>query len=171
MQRLTQHDGGLFPQPKEIDLKCSCPDWAGMCKHLAAVLYGVGARLDTAPELLFTLRNVDHLELISQAVDADNLQQTLKGQADAPLADSDLGEIFGIDLDVSKDAKDAAGAVDARQAPPRQRAKSDKRRGKKTVEQEAAVLTAAPSARSRKKASPVKARAGSRKAAGNQARS
>src|SRR4029077_7199476 len=64
MQRLSQRDGGLFPQPKEIELKCSCPDWAGMCKHVAATLYGVGARLDTAPELLFTLRHVDHLELI-----------------------------------------------------------------------------------------------------------
>src|SRR5262249_1478885 len=76
-----------------------CPDWAGMCKHVAASLYGVGARLDTDPELLFTLRDVDHLELISQAVDADNLKQALNGKADTALKDSDLGEIFGIDLE------------------------------------------------------------------------
>lgn len=100
MQRLTQRDGGLFPQPREIKMSCSCPDWAGMCKHIAAVLYGVGARLDKAPELLFTLRDVDHLELISQAVDEDNLNQSIHGAAAAPLAGSDLGEIFGIDLDV-----------------------------------------------------------------------
>src|SRR5579859_7099811 len=67
MQRLTQTKDGLFPQPKEISMKCSCPDWAGMCKHVAATLYGVGARLDSQPDLLFKLRKVDHLELISEA--------------------------------------------------------------------------------------------------------
>ena len=80
MQRLTQRETGLFPQPKEIKMKCSCPDWAGMCKHVAATLYGVGARLDSAPVLLFTLRHVDHLELISQAVAADNLSQAFQGK-------------------------------------------------------------------------------------------
>lgn len=111
MERLSQRDGGLFPQPGEIEMACSCPDWAGMCKHVAATLYGVGARLDTAPELLFTLRNVDHLELIGQAVDADNLQQTLRGQAAAPLAGTDLGDIFGIDLDASNGAPAEAGTA------------------------------------------------------------
>lgn len=101
MQRLTQTDGGLFPQPKEIEMKCSCPDWAGMCKHVAAVLYGIGTRLDTSPELLFTLRDVDHLELISQAVAADNLDQTLGGKGDTGLASADLGEMFGIELATS----------------------------------------------------------------------
>jgi uncharacterized Zn finger protein len=99
MQRLTHRESGLFPQPAEIEMDCSCPDWAGMCKHVAAVLYGVGARLDTAPELLFTLRAVDHLELIGQAVAAENLNRTLgDGQNDA-LAGSDLGELFGIEID------------------------------------------------------------------------
>jgi uncharacterized Zn finger protein len=79
-------------------MNCSCPDWADMCKHVAAVLYGVGARLDSAPELLFTLRNVDHLQLISQAVAAENLEQSLAAGADA-LAGSDLGEMFGIELE------------------------------------------------------------------------
>ena len=59
---------GLFPKPKEIKMRCSCPDYAGMCKHLAAVMYGVGNRLDSSPELLFVLRGVDHLELIEQAI-------------------------------------------------------------------------------------------------------
>jgi uncharacterized Zn finger protein len=129
MQRLTEREGGLFPQPKEIAMKCSCPDWAGMCKHVAAVLYGVGARLDRQPELLFTLRDVDHLELIGQAVAADNLNQTLQGRAEAPLAGSDLGAIFGIDLeidhggssDVSK-SKVNAPAAPSQDAPLRPRA-------------------------------------------------
>src|SRR5206468_6453256 len=99
MQRLSQRDGGLFPQPQEIEMECSCPDWAGMCKHVAATLYGVGARLDKAPELLFTLRAVDHLELISQAVDADNLSQAFQGKKDSALNGSDLGEIFGIEIE------------------------------------------------------------------------
>src|SRR5215208_688935 len=69
MEVVTRRDGGLFPEPKEIELSCSCPDWADMCKHVAATLYGVGARLDEQPELLFRLRQVDHLELIAQAGD------------------------------------------------------------------------------------------------------
>jgi uncharacterized Zn finger protein len=103
MQRLSQRDGGLFPQPKEIDMDCSCPDWAGMCKHVAATLYGVGSRLDTNPDLLFTLRDVDHLELVHQAVAAKNLHQTLAVEPDAALAKSNLGELFGIDIAVPGD--------------------------------------------------------------------
>jgi hypothetical protein len=59
MEIVTRKGEGLFPSPREISLSCSCPDWATMCKHVAATLYGVGARLDRAPELLFTLRCVD----------------------------------------------------------------------------------------------------------------
>src|SRR5262245_47426861 len=50
MQRLSQQEGGLFPPSSDIDMHCSCPDWAYMCKHVTAVLYGVGARLDASPE-------------------------------------------------------------------------------------------------------------------------
>jgi uncharacterized Zn finger protein len=98
MQRLAHPTEGLFPHPKEIKKRCSCPDSAGLCKHLAAVLYCVGNRLDTAPEMLFTLRNVDHLELVSQAMAEGNLDSTLDA-SDGALAGSDLSEMFGIDLD------------------------------------------------------------------------
>ena len=98
MRRLAQREGGLFPQPKEIDMDCTCPDYARVCKHIAAVVYGVGVRLDTSPELLFTLRNVDHAELITQAMAAENLEQSLTAES-AALAGSDLGELFGIELD------------------------------------------------------------------------
>jgi uncharacterized Zn finger protein len=104
MQRLSRRDGGLFPQPREIEMNCSCPDWADMCKHVAAVLYGIGARLDTAPELLFSLRDVDHLDLITQAVAAKNLERALPGKEDQALAGSDLGELFGIELENGKQA-------------------------------------------------------------------
>lgn len=67
MRVVTDRDSGLFPAPKELSMDCSCPDWAGMCKHVAAVMYGIGARLDSRPELLYTLRGVDHTELVAAA--------------------------------------------------------------------------------------------------------
>ena len=67
MTRLCEQKTGLFPSPKDIIFTCSCPDWASMCKHVAAVLYGIGARLDHQPELLFTLRKVDQHDLIANA--------------------------------------------------------------------------------------------------------
>lgn len=97
MKRLTRQKEGLFPAPSEIKLKCSCPDGAYCCKHVAAVMYGVGARLDHQPELLFKLRGVDHHELVSQAVAADNLNQEL-GSSEGGLDGVDLGAMFGIEL-------------------------------------------------------------------------
>ena len=69
MARVCREADGLFPAPKEIKMSCSCPDWAGMCKHVAATLYGVGARLDHEPDLLFALRGVDRSELVSTGAD------------------------------------------------------------------------------------------------------
>jgi uncharacterized Zn finger protein len=118
MQRLTLRDGGMFPPPPEIEMECSCPDWADMCKHVAAVLYGVGARLDDSPQMLFTLRNVDHLELVEQAVDAKNLDQSLAASSDPALAGSDLGELFGIELD-QRPAKRTTTKLARARRPPR----------------------------------------------------
>jgi uncharacterized Zn finger protein len=96
MQIVTQKVTGLFPAPAEIDMDCSCPDYAGMCKHIAAVLYGVGSRLDQEPEVLFSLRQVDHFQLVAQAGDTASLAQ---GPSDAAtIAADQLGDIFGIDL-------------------------------------------------------------------------
>src|SRR5207245_4255060 len=64
---LTHAKDGLFPEPREMTLDCSCPDWAGLCKHVAAVLYGVGIRLAAKPELFFVLRRADQAELLSSA--------------------------------------------------------------------------------------------------------
>ena len=97
MAVVTDRDTGLFPSPDEIHLGCDCPDWADLCKHLAAVLYGVGARLDTAPELLFTLRGVDHAELIQSDMAA--LSGTGERSSRQTLPPSALSEVFGIEID------------------------------------------------------------------------
>ena len=97
MERLCQQRTGLFPSPAEITLGCSCPDWASMCKHVAAVLYGIGARLDERPELLFTLRRADGKDLITQAgVSVPGSRR--KPAAGKILDEAKLSEIFGIEM-------------------------------------------------------------------------
>jgi uncharacterized Zn finger protein len=101
MDIVTAHDDGMFPKPREIKLSCSCPDGAYMCKHVAAVLYGVGARLDNQPDLLFLLRKVDHLELIAEAVPtATNKKSTGK----KTLPQREVADVFGIELAEPTDA-------------------------------------------------------------------
>ena len=99
MKRLTDQKSGLFPSPKEIKMSCSCPDYSSCCKHLAAVMYGIGSRLDSQPELLFMLRGVDHQELVTHAIASGNLDRELTGSASGGLDSQDLGAIFGIELD------------------------------------------------------------------------
>ncbi len=94
---ITAKGTGLFPAPAEIKLGCSCPDWADMCKHVAAVLYGVGARLDTKPELFFTLRGVDMQDLITAA--SASATAPLVSAGNDTLADADLAEIFGVEIE------------------------------------------------------------------------
>lgn len=110
MTRLCEEKTGLFPSPKEVLFTCSCPDWASMCKHVAAVLYGIGARLDDQPELLFTLRNVDQQDLIAKA--GSDLSKKRKGQARAKvLVSDDLSEMFGIELAPATPPKRAAAST------------------------------------------------------------
>lgn len=107
MERLCRPGDGLFPAPKEIDFTCSCPDWASMCKHVAAVLYGVGARLDQRPELLFQLRRVDGNDLLAQA--GMGVTRPTKSPAKAKVLDeSALAEVFGIEMAEAAPARDAA---------------------------------------------------------------
>lgn len=97
MERLCQPRVGLFPAPAELSFSCTCPDWASMCKHVAASLYGVGARLDKSPELFFLLRQVDQTDLITHAGEA--LARPTKTPAPERLLGTDgLEELFGLDL-------------------------------------------------------------------------
>lgn len=97
MERLCRQDTGLFPRPSEIRFTCSCPDYASMCKHIAAVLYGVGARFDESPELLFKLRAVEATELLSNLGAALPATKTQHDET-SPLADADLAALFGLDM-------------------------------------------------------------------------
>jgi uncharacterized Zn finger protein len=131
MDRVCRKGDGLFPSPGEIKLSCSCPDWADMCKHVAAVLYGVGARLDQKPELLFLLRGVDQNELIASAGSGPLLPTNASPGAHR-LEESDVAALFGIEM---------AGPVKLDDAPssrPRKSKKSSKKM-KKPIKASAAT--------------------------------
>lgn len=102
---LTARGRGLFPSPGEIELSCSCPDWASMCKHVAAALLGIGARLDEDPILLFRLRQVEIGGLISQAAQerARKLLEKAKNKSARVLDDADLAGLFGIEIEEKDD--------------------------------------------------------------------
>ncbi len=91
-------DRGLFPTPKEISFNCSCPDWAVMCKHVAATLYGVGARLDDDPMLFFSLRGIDAMKFTDVAI--SNRLESMLANAEKPssriITSSGWNEIFGV---------------------------------------------------------------------------
>jgi uncharacterized Zn finger protein len=125
---VTDKNEGLFPSPKEIKLDCSCPDWAVMCKHVAATLYGVGALLDKNPELFFKLRGVDHLELIETSVVIPS------GKADAGTLDSEsLEGIFGVELAVSLENKPDPEKKTAKKSSQKPVKKTAKKTSKKAV--------------------------------------
>jgi len=112
---LTHARDGLFPEPREMTLDCSCPDWAAVCKHVAAVLYGVGIRLDARPELFFVLRQVDQAELLSSAT--AGAVSRARPAAGKRIAADRLSTVFGIELE------DAAPARAARAGGPSRRGK------------------------------------------------
>lgn len=110
MEIITANETGMFPKPQEIKLKCSCPDYATMCKHVAAVLYGIGNRLDESPEELFILRKTNHTDLI-----ANTQLGVLPIDAGEHQFDGDLSALFGIDLAGDTQAGDV---VDTENTPP-----------------------------------------------------
>jgi len=118
MERVCRQEQGLFPSPKEIELSCSCPDWADMCKHVAAVLYGIGARLDQQPELLFRLRQVDEKELITHVEkELSSVKSGPKRPSSKVLASEDLAGMFGLDLG-QEEAESFSAAAPKKRAKP-----------------------------------------------------
>lgn len=111
MEIVTRRENGLYPAPAEIEMSCSCPDWAGMCKHVAATLYGVGSRLDQDPALLFKLRQVDHMDLIDQV---GRLAPKPKSTGRKTIAKDQLADVFGIELETDARTTHSAPAPPAR---------------------------------------------------------
>ena len=155
MQIVTDCNQGLFPKPSEIKLSCDCPDWAGMCKHVAAVLYGVSARLDHQPELLFLLRNVSHDELITAELE---LQTATSGKGNRRrLASQDLTDVFGVEIEESPEPRSKKRSI-AKKVAKKKIATNTKKRiaartGKKTRarSREEFIPTSAAVARLRKR--------------------
>ena len=111
MSLVVDKKDGLFPKPSEIHFNCNCPDWADMCKHVAASLYGVGVRLDTAPELLFKLRGVDQAELIALDSSVSDLTSSKSSRRRRTLDTDAVSNVFGIELD---DETEAASTLASR---------------------------------------------------------
>jgi len=112
MERICREKTGLFPSPSEIKFSCSCPDWAYMCKHVAAVLYGIGARLNHEPELLFRLREVDEKELIVQA-GAELPLSPKQPEAEKVLREEDLSGLFGLEMASVEQSDPVAAELEA----------------------------------------------------------
>jgi len=157
MQIVTDRNQGLFPKPSEIKLSCDCPDWAEMCKHVAAVLYGIGARLDDQPELLFVLRNVDQDELITAELD---LQTATSGKGKRRrLASQDLSAVFGVEIETPPEPGSKKRSVAKKAAKKRIVAKTKKKNTARTRKKATArnrskkefIPTAAAVARLRKR--------------------
>jgi len=127
MDRVCREGDGLFPAPSEINLSCSCPDWADMCKHVAAALYGVGARLDENPQLLFVLRGVDETELLAGA-GQDMARSKSPPGATKMLGDSDVAALFGLEMAETGNSDAAVPTV-----PKRKQHSKTSTRGKKPV--------------------------------------
>lgn len=99
MKEVFTSEGGLFPKPSEISFNCSCPDWALMCKHVAAALYGVGVRLDENPALFFELRGINMEKFIDVAVEnrVESMLENAKKPSKRIMDDSvDINSLFGV---------------------------------------------------------------------------
>lgn len=153
MDRVCRQGDGLFPSPREIKLSCSCPDSARMCKHVAAVLYGVGARLDEAPRLLFVLRGVDEGELLAGA--GQDLAASKPVPAAAKLLDNDdVAALFGLDMAEAGDP----GVPDAATSKPSRRTTAPKK-GKTSAPRTSAPRTSVPKTSAPKTSAPMNAKA------------
>lgn len=171
MTVVTDKSTGIFPSSREIDFSCSCPDWAMMCKHVAAVIYGVGSRLDSDPSLLFTLRGVDQTQLLSTT-------GLVAPSAAASIDENELSDIFGIDIEPSVKQLETVEESTTKRSSKRVATKrttavkaeleNDVKRlpqGKKAVGRKGTAKKAASSKAAAKKASPKSSTKGVRKAA------
>ena len=98
LKELFTQEDGLFPRPTEISFMCSCPDWALMCKHVAAAMYGVGLRLDENPFYFFELRGVEVDRFIDVALDnkVERMLDNASVMTSRIMETDDLMDLFGV---------------------------------------------------------------------------
>jgi len=150
MEIVTRKGEGLFPSPREISLSCSCPDWATMCKHVAATLYGVGARLDHEPELLFPLRGVDPTEMVEAAIDRPTgAGEARKGRV---LETDELSSVFGVEIDMDGVWADESSIPSTSTRRTRRAAKARKPAASKETKRQSTTEKATQETAARKKA-------------------
>ncbi len=162
VELFTKEGVGLFPSPKEIKFDCSCPDWASMCKHVAATLYGIGARLDDDPNMFFELRKADVKALISETVKGKSkkLIEKANKKSSPVIADADLSSVFGIEFD-DEPAEKKKGATKAKSSKKIAKPTTKNTTKKKTATKKAAALKKSaketpPAKKAAKKSSPKK---------------
>ena len=143
MERVCRQKTGLFPAPGEIKLACSCPDWASMCKHVAAVLYGIGARLDERPELMFKLRAVDERQLIAAAAQGRTLGKTMPPNAKV-LDGDDLTALFGLEMEQDRKKVPPPTVNKTNRPPPRKKPAKRRAPAKKAIGKRMTAITAPP---------------------------
>jgi uncharacterized Zn finger protein len=176
----TAQGRGLFPSPQDIGFDCSCPDWADMCKHVAATLYGIGTKLDDDAGLFFKLRKVKIDDLIQQTLKDQSYELLEKAEKMSPgkIAESDLSGMFGIDmeetldLDFSKASKKkaAAGKTTSRaskksKAKPARKSPAKKKASQRLGETSTSKKRVKPAAIKRPAKAPAKKSAAKRKTA------
>lgn len=164
LRRLTDPNKGMFPAPREIRLSCNCPDGASLCKHLAAVLFGVGHRLDNEPDLFFQLRGVNQQDLITEALSNQSVNTALGLDQESAIDSGDLESIFGIDLATSGQETKPSSKRKAtkKRSPKLTKKKATKKRSPKltkTIQTKATKKKSVNKITSRAKASTAKKRA------------
>lgn len=150
LRLLTDRENGIFPKPRQMRFSCSCPDWADMCKHVAAVLYGVAVRLDQDPSLLFVLRGVDSADLLGEAAASSMQDLADAAGAGAELGDADLSALFGIDLgDEDSSVSTPVAATPPKALKPRKKAAGKKKPKAKVAKKKSPAKKAAKKGKAR----------------------
>jgi uncharacterized Zn finger protein len=79
----------LLPhRARDMETRCSCPDYYNPCKHVAGLCYFLAAELDRDPFLLFELRGLPREDLFRQLRETPlgkALVQNLEARGDVPV--------------------------------------------------------------------------------------
>ncbi|GJG98538.1 SNF2-related protein [Cupriavidus pauculus] len=98
----------IFPTRwKDLEMQCSCPDWAVPCKHLAAAIYLLSREIDGNPFLVFALRGIDLAQALTSrdihlappaGTVLPTLAESLSTTSDALVDPGDLAALAELDF-------------------------------------------------------------------------